>query len=401
MSGRFQKKKILLGVTGSIAAYKACELLRLLIREGADVRVSMTRSAQKFVSSLTFETLSGHDVIIDLFPDRKTVITRHIHIAEWADCILICPATANIIGKTASGIADDFLSTTLLAARSPVIFAPAMDYQMVNNPIYQENVKKLENLGYLFISTEEGELASGARGYGRLAILDRIFDAVKSVLLGTDTLKDIRVLISAGPTQEFLDPVRYLTNSSSGRMGYSIAEEAKLRGAEVTLVSGPTNLRCIDGINLIDVKSAEDMSRAIIGEWEHNQVLIMSAAVADYKPNQRFDQKIKKGESEFQLTLKMTDDILSAAAANKKGRVVVGFAMETEKGVEYAKKKCIEKKCDFICLNNPMEEGSGFGEDTNKITLIDNKGDVEYLPLMSKLEVAQKILDRVEIFLKQ
>jgi phosphopantothenoylcysteine decarboxylase/phosphopantothenate--cysteine ligase len=395
---RLENRRILLGVTGSIAAYKACEILRLLLREGAEVQVVMTSAAQRFVAPLSFETLSAHEVITELFPDHRVVKTRHVSVTEWAECILICPATANIVGKVASGIADDFLTTAVMASRSPVVFAPAMDFRMVQNPIYISNCEKLTALGYRFVSPESGELASGAKGLGRLAEPHRILASVKSVLLGTDRLKGKKVLVTAGPTREFLDPVRYLTNRSSGKMGYALAEEAVLRGAEVALVSGPTNLTPFEGIRVERVQTAEEMARVVFEEWKRQDVLIMAAAVADYRPCEVSHNKIKKDSGGMSLRLEKTTDILKKAASEKGKRVVVGFALETEDGEARARRKLTDKNLNLICLNNPLEAGSGFDADTNKVTLI-NKDGTESLPLLPKWAVAQKILDRVEGFL--
>jgi len=273
-----------------------------------------------------------------------------------------------------------------------------MDHAMVQNPIYLSNCEKLKNWGYRFVPPEEGELASGARGSGRLANSSRILDEVKSVLLGREGLEGVKILVTAGPTQEFLDPVRYLTNRSSGKMGYALAEEAALRGAEVTLVSGPTDLRSFSGVLLKNVQTAEEMAKVVLKEWKRNKVLLMAAAVADYRPSEKSLHKIKKGDSERLLRLERTKDILSQVAKEKKEGVVVGFVVETEDGEVRAKQKLIEKRLELICLNNPLERGAGFGEDTNKVTLMDREGKVESLPLMPKWEVAQRILDRVESF---
>jgi phosphopantothenoylcysteine decarboxylase/phosphopantothenate--cysteine ligase len=393
---RFQNNRILLGVTGSIAAYKACEVMRKLQKEGAEVQVVMTSAAQKFIGPLCFETLSNREVITDLFPSRRVIMTRHISMAEWAECILICPATANCVGKIASGIADDFLTTVVMASRSPVVIAPAMDYQMVQNQIYLENCKKLADLGYRFVSSEKGELASGAIGPGRLAGMQSIIEGVKSVLFGSDSLKGIKILVTAGPTREYWDPVRYMTNHSSGKMGFTLAEEAALRGADVTLVSGPTNLQPLNNICYKPVLSAEDMARVVQEEWQYNQVLIMAAAVADYTPAEKLSNKFKKESQEVSLKLTKTEDILKTAALEKKDRIIVGFALETQDEESRAIEKLRDKKCDFICLNNPTENGSGFEEDTNKVTIFDRNENKERLPLMPKWEVAQYILDRVE-----
>ncbi len=401
LTKRLEKRHILLGITGSIAAYKACEVLRLLQRQGAEVQVIMTESAQHFVTPLSFETLSDREVITTLFPSHRTVKTRHVRTAEWADCILICPATANIIGKIASGIADDFLSTIVMASRSPVLFAPAMDYQMVQNAIYLSNCEKLEKLGYRFVSPEEGELASGLVGPGRLAKNERIIESVKKAVLGSDTLKGVRVLVTAGPTQEFLDPVRFLTNPSSGKMGYAIAEEASLRGADVTLISGPIELQTFQNIRLIKIQSAEELARITKKEWKEHHVLIMAAAVADFRPSKLSKNKMKKTTADFTLKLEKTEDVLRSIGEKKGGGIVVGFALETENAEMHAIQKLHEKKCDLICLNNPEEAGSGFGQDTNRMTLIDGQENIEHLPLMEKWQVAQHILDKVALLLKE
>ncbi len=401
MKNQLADKHVALGITGSIAAYKTCAILRKLQHLGAEIRVVMTEAAQKFITPLTFETLTGVEVITDLFPAHRVVKTRHINIAEWADCILICPATANIIGKIANGIADDFLTTFVMASRTPVLFAPAMDYQMVQNPMYLANCEKLAKNGYKFITTETGDLASGATGPGRLAGLDRITDSVCQVLLETDSLESKRVLVTAGPTHEAIDPVRYISNHSSGKMGYSIAQEAKLRGAEVTLISGPVTYRVAEGIRVKSVQSAKEMSQTTISEWKKHDILIMAAAVADYTPKEVSSQKLKKEKPQWTLSLEKTEDILMSISDEKKNRVVVGFALETENGEEQALKKLSKKNLDMICLNNPLDEGSGFGQDTNKVTLIHSDGKTEPLPLMPKWKVAQQILDRIEVLIEK
>lgn len=398
---RLKNKHILLGVTGSIAAYKACEVLRILQREGAELRVVMTQAAQRFVASLTFETLSKQEVVTELFPEYRVIKTRHVSLAEWSDCILVCPATANIIGKVAAGIADDFLTTVIMASRRPVIFAPAMDYEMVQNPIYRENCKKLEKLGYRFVETEEGDLASGAKGPGRLAAYDRITQTVRKVLLGSSRLKDVSILVTAGPTQESLDPVRYLTNRSSGKMGYALAEQAALRGAAVTLVSGPSRLKPPDVVTVRYVETADEMHRAVIQEWKKNHILIMAAAVADYTPAEVSSEKVKKKGSAWALQMRKTEDILTKASAQKKDRLTVGFALETEDGEKNALGKLKEKHLDLICLNNPKEAGAAFDGDTNKVMMIDRYGKKEALPLMSKWDTADRILDKVETLFKE
>ncbi|NQT24317.1 bifunctional phosphopantothenoylcysteine decarboxylase/phosphopantothenate--cysteine ligase CoaBC [candidate division KSB1 bacterium] len=396
MKWQLDKKAIIVGVTGSIAAYKACAVVRDLIRAGAEVRVVMTKAAQKFVAPLTFETLTGHEVVTELFPAHKVVKTRHIHWAEWADCILVSPATANMVAKVATGIADDFLSTLITATRCPVLFAPAMDYQMAVNSIYLENCEKLKNLGYGFIDPEEGELASGAIGPGRLASNDRIFHAVASQVLKSNQMQGKRVLVTAGPTQEPIDPVRYISNASSGKMGFALAEAAFLRGADVTLIHGPSDLNTFAGIQATSIRTAEQMAQEVRKHWPDHDLLIMAAAVSDFTPVQSSKQKIKKSDADITLQLKRTEDIIQSAATEKGNRVVVGFALETEDGERHAREKLQAKKLDLICLNDATEAGAGFYTDTNRVTLIDKAGNIKQLDLMSKQDTASHILDAIE-----
>lgn len=400
MRQRLNNKKILLGVSGSIAAYKACLILRLLQKEGADVRVVMTEAAQKFVAPLTFETLSGAEVVLTLFPEFKTERTRHIKLAEWADCILVAPATANLIAKVHSGIADDFLSTVITAARGKVVFAPAMDYEMAANKIYLRNCFDLARLGYVFIDSEEGILASGASGPGRLADPEKIVDVVAAEIAIRPDWQNKKVLITAGPTREDIDPVRTITNYSSGKMGFALAEAAFYRGAEVSLVCGPVHLKTPYGVHSYRVKSAGDMADVVKQLWESNDVLIMAAAVADYAP-EISSEKIKKKNASLELKLERTEDILANCSRSKDGRVVVGFALETKNGLKNARKKLQNKNLDMICLNSPRDEGSGFEVDTIKLTLLtQNKEKPEKFPLMQKHEAADVILDTIDQLLK-
>jgi phosphopantothenoylcysteine decarboxylase/phosphopantothenate--cysteine ligase len=396
MAGRFQNKRILLGVTGSIAAYKACLVLRLLQKEGAEVRVAMTKSAREFIAPLTFETLTGEEVIQELFPKQRVERTRHVRLAEWADAILVCPATANLIAKVACGIADDFLSTVIVAARGTVLFAPAMDYEMAQNPVYLANCKKLAELGYRFIASEEGELASGATGPGRLADPERIVDGVAAAILRDSRWAGRRVLVTAGPTREAIDPVRFLSNRSSGKMGFALAEAAYRRGANVTLISGPTFLKTPEGIALHRVESASEMADRVASLWKSHDALIMAAAVADYTPITPFSKKLKKGKDDLALPLKQTQDILSRAAEEKGDRIVVGFALETENGEANAREKLQKKNLDLICLNDPSDPGAGFETDTNRVTLFVRDGIQKSLGLLSKSETAERILDEVD-----
>lgn len=391
----FTGKKILIGVTGSIAAYKTCELIRELIKGGAQVQVVMTRSAEQFITPLTFETLTGREVLVELFPRYKKGEVRHVNVAEWADRVLVCPATANIMGKVASGIADDLLSTLLMVAKSKTIFCPAMNSEMYDNPIVQENIRKLKELNYRFVEPEWGELACGTRGAGRLAETRRILDVLKRELLGTGELRDKRVLVTAGRTEEPIDPVRIITNRSSGKMGFALAEAAALKGAQVTLISGPNNLTPFEGIEYVEVQTAHQMASAVKERFQETDILIMAAAVADYRPISYSKSKIKKGGDKIRLELEKTEDVLQELGGRKGDRILVGFSVETEREVENSMRKLREKNLDLIVSNNPLVEGAGFGVDTNVVKIIDRDGCVEELPRLSKQQVAQRILNRV------
>ncbi len=392
---KLQGCHILMGVTGSIAAYKACEMIRMLTKQGAEVQVVMTESAREFVAPLTFETLTRREVIQCLFPSNKVIKTRHVSMAEWADCVLICPATANIIGKIASGIADDFLSTVVMASRAPVLFAPAMDYEMVQNPIYLDNCKKLKSCGYHFVDTETGDLASGAIGPGRLADLEIIFSSVRDVLISEKPLKDMSVLVTAGPTRESIDPVRYLSNRSSGKMGFALAEEASLLGANVTLISGPSALSCPSNIKRIHVETANEMARAVYAEFPGSKVVIMAAAVADYTVSDPSAQKLKKTDDDLTLSLKRTEDILLSLGKQKTDQFLTGFALESENGETNALQKLQDKNLDLICLNSAVESDAGFESDTNRMTLYSKGGIRTELELMPKWQTAQQILNTI------
>ena len=389
------RRRVLVGVTGGIAAYKACEIVRELRKQNAVVRVVMTAAATEFVRPLTFETLSGNPVLVGMFSEEGTRGTVHIEAARWPSCILICPATANVLGKVAAGIADDALTTTLCATTAPVIFCPAMNKEMYLNPIVQQNMKKLRGLGYHFVEPEKGELACGEEGWGRLAQKQKILDAVKKVLLGSEELAGQKVLVTAGRTDEPLDPVRIITNWASGKMGFALAEAAALRGATVTLVSGPTELDPFEDVKFKKVTTAAEMAAAVWQEFETTDILIMAAAVADFRPKKVSPHKIKKLVETQTVQLEKTEDILQRAGQKKEARILVGFAVETENGIANAKAKLAQKNLDLIVLNNPLEVGAGFATDTNKVTLIGKSGEVQDLPLMSKQEVARQILDRV------
>jgi phosphopantothenoylcysteine decarboxylase/phosphopantothenate--cysteine ligase len=393
----FFDKKILVGVSGGIAAYKAAFLVRELKKLGAQVRVVMTDAAIKFVAPLTFEALSEHKVALHVFEDGHDSATAHIDWARWPDVVIICPATANTVGKLANGIADNMLTTLVMATTVPVVVCPAMNVEMYKNPVYQRNEKALSNLGFHIVQPGSGELACGETGVGRLAESSDIVKAVEYVLFSSSELKGKKVLVTAGPTREAIDPVRYLTNRSSGKMGYALAKQAALRGADVTLITGPTQLDDPYNVKVQKVFSAQEMANAVVGAVPNCDVLIMSAAVADFRPAQVSAQKIKKHQMHNQLELEPTIDILKAASELKTQQFFIGFALETENEVDNARNKMQRKKCDLLVLNNPLEKGAGFDVDTNKVTLLKKDGSVKELPLMSKEKVAHAILDEIEI----
>ncbi|MDZ7333902.1 MAG: bifunctional phosphopantothenoylcysteine decarboxylase/phosphopantothenate--cysteine ligase CoaBC [candidate division KSB1 bacterium] len=388
--------KILVGVTGGIAAYKTAELIRELKRHGAVVRVVMTRAATEFVTPLTFATLSEHPVLSEMFGSQDAGAgTIHIEAARWADVIVICPATANTIGKIAVGLADNLLTTLVMATTSPVIFCPAMNKEMYQNTIVQQNIDQLVKKGYHIVPPGSGELACGEIGWGRLADIPAIIDKIKMVVLGTHRLAGKKILVTAGRTEEPLDPVRFITNRSTGKMGFAIAEMAALNGAEVTLISGPNQLRAPVFVNYVSVQTADQMADAVLGAASQQDVIIMAAAVADFKPEQYSLQKIKKSDIAGSLRLVRTRDILKELGRTKQNQILVGFAVETEHELEHAREKLIEKRLDLIVVNNPLLPGAGFGTDTNRVTLLDAAGGSEELPLMTKHQVAQQILARV------
>jgi phosphopantothenoylcysteine decarboxylase/phosphopantothenate--cysteine ligase len=387
-------KRIVLGITGGIAAYKAAELTREFVKKGADVRVIMTKSAGEFITSLTMWTLSGNPVYDDIFSVSGGGDIAHINLAQTADIIVIAPATANIIGKMASGIADDLLSTTVIATKAPVLICPAMNATMYENSIVMSNMKRLSEEGYYFAEAAYGELACKTEGPGRLTPLEDIVEKVESILTEKD-LAGERIVVTAGPTQEPIDPVRYISNYSSGKMGFALSICARRRGADVTLVSGPTSLAIPADIKFIGVSSAEEMRDTVMKEIENATVVIKAAAVADYRPKSVSESKIKKGEGEKSISLERTPDIISEIGAIKADRILVGFAMETEDIIVNARKKLKEKKMDLIVANDLSEEGSGFQHDTNRVKIIDPEGTIEEVPLMDKMEVADRILHRV------
>ncbi|MGW8311696.1 MAG: bifunctional phosphopantothenoylcysteine decarboxylase/phosphopantothenate--cysteine ligase CoaBC [Desulfuromonadales bacterium] len=388
-------KCVVLGVTGGIAAYKAVELLRLLIKAGAEVHVIMTRSAQEFITPLTFQTLSGNPVHTELFNLIQEQEIGHISLADRADLVLIAPATANLVGKVAGGIADDLLTTTIMATRAKVLFAPAMNSNMWQNPLYRANQTKLEGLGYHFLEPVTGDLACGWQGPGKLPEPQEIFNAART-LLGSSRLAGMTVLVTAGPTREEIDPVRFLSNHSSGKMGYAIARAARDLGAHVILVSGPVNLPEPSGIETIRVVSALEMYQVVIEQAKRSDLIIKAAAVADFRPEIRSDQKTKKGTAETMLLeLRRNPDILAELGRQKGSRILVGFAAETDQLLKHAREKLIGKNLDMIVANDVTESGAGFDGDTNIVRLLTADGNIEELPQMTKDQVAATLLDRI------
>jgi phosphopantothenoylcysteine decarboxylase/phosphopantothenate--cysteine ligase len=393
--------RITLGVTGGVAAYKAAELVRRLQQDGFSVQVVMTRGAREFVTPLTFAALSGQKVITDLFADSSggeanlESAIEHIAVAQRTDLLLVAPATADILAKFARGIADDFLTTLYLASTAPVVVAPAMNVNMWNHAVTQENVKMLRARGVNVVDPAEGYLACGMTGAGRLAGQEAIVAAVREALKAQRDLDGETVLITAGPTCEDLDPVRYITNRSSGKMGYAVAEAAALRGAKVILVSGPTNLEAPAGVERIDVRTARDMHHAVVDHIAGASIAILAAAVADYRPVEQHREKIKKHNAPLTVAFEPTTDILAEVTKNKGQKIIVGFAAETDRVAENARKKLSAKNADLIVANDVTAEGAGFDHDTNIVTLFSSDGRDLALPKMSKSEVAQRILDEV------
>jgi phosphopantothenoylcysteine decarboxylase/phosphopantothenate--cysteine ligase len=388
-------KVIVLGVTGGIAVYKAVELLRLLTKSGAEVHVVMTRAATEFVTPLTFQTLSGNPVHQELFNLLTEQGIGHISLAERADLFLIAPATANFIGKMACGIADDLLSTTVMATKAPVLVSPAMNVNMYQNPIYRENEARLKSHGYLFIPPASGMLACGYEGEGKLPDPEVILEEAVAALT-PKRLAGERVLVTAGPTREEIDPVRYISNHSSGKMGYAIARQARLRGAEVTLVTGPTAIPVPYGVAVVQVESAEQMREAVLERLAGTDIVIKAAAVADYRPRQRAEMKVKKSSARLAIELEKNPDILAEIGTRKGDRLLVGFAAETEDLLANASKKLAQKNLDLIVANDVSLEGAGFNVDTNIVKLLFRDGSVEDIPIMGKNELAGLILNRVE-----
>jgi phosphopantothenoylcysteine decarboxylase/phosphopantothenate--cysteine ligase len=387
-------KNIVLGICGGIAAYKAAELTREMIRKGANVRVIMTKNAMEFITPLTLQVLCSHAVFTDMFRQDVYDIS-HISLAEFADALVIAPATANVIGKISCGIADDLLTTVVMATRTPILICPAMNTNMYLNSIVQENMERLREKGYLFIAPAYGELACKVEGVGRLADIPDIMEGIESAVTDKD-LTGEKILVTAGPTREPFDPVRFITNYSSGKMGYALATMARRRGADVTLISGPTALAVPPNLHFVTVSSAREMRDAVMRHLEEATVVIKAAAVADYRPSSTADNKIKKKKGPLVVELERNPDIIAEVGKNKGSRIVVGFAMETDNLLENATLKLKEKNMDFIVANDLHEPGAGFACDTNVIKILGADGGVEALSLMDKLDVADQILDRVK-----
>ena len=391
-------KKITVGICGGIAAYKTIELVRLLTKEGYYVRVAMTKNATHFVTPFTLEVLSGNKVIWDMFSQEKEM--EHIVWAQDSDLIVVAPATANIVGKLAHGIADDFLTTLILASTAKVMICPSMNTQMFLNPVVQNNLEILRKRGFIVLEPAHGELACGTTGAGRLPDLETIFEEIEDALSEKD-LSGIKILVTAGPTREPIDPVRFISNRSSGKMGYAIAKMAKRRGAKVILVSGPTNLTPPSGVEVCWVETAEQMRNAVLQKWQDCDVVIKAAAVADYRPETQSSTKIKKKDFDLVLKLRRNPDILEELGKKKKDKIIVGFAAETEDLIKNAQEKLKKKNLDMIVANDVSKTDSGFEVDTNRAILIRRDGTMEKTGLLKKEELANLILDRVKDILDE
>lgn len=389
----FSGKKILVGISGGIAAYKMPDFIRNLIKSGAEVRTILTESGEKFVTRLTLETITGEECMVEMFPNEKFYATHHIDWADWADVILIAPATANTIAKLAHGIADNSLTTVLLASQAPKVIAPAMNVHMWENPIVQQNLQILKKNGYIICPPESGFLACGYTGSGRLAPYHHIEQYLIKALHQKQDLKGKKVLISLGPTREFLDPVRFISNYSSGKMGYALAIEAFARGAEVTVVAGPTELPIPSEIEWISVISADEMAEAVLKHFDQTDLFISAAAVADYKPEKIENSKIKKGEESLFLKLKQTVDVLAECGKRKKQQFIIGFALESDDIIDNGIMKLKKKNLDGIVVNSALQKSGGMGKDLNEVILIDKHLNQKKIQLTSKFIIARHIFD--------
>ena len=393
-------KTVVLGVTGSIAAYKIANLASMLVKLNADVHVIMTQNATHFITPMTFETLTNNKCIVDTFDRNFNFDVKHVSLAKRGDLFLVAPCTANVIGKVANGICDDMLTTTIMATKAPVLFSPAMNTGMWENPVLQDNLKKLQHYGYHVIEPVVGRLACGDTGSGKMPSEETLLEHILLHLAREKDLKGKRLLITAGPTQEAIDPVRFISNRSSGKMGYALAKMAVLRGAQVTLVSGPVSIAPFAGIETVAVRSAQQMFEAVSERSAESDVVIMCSAVADYKPASYSEQKMKKSDNDMSIPLTRTQDILGWLGDHKQaGQVLVGFSMETENLIENSRRKLTKKHADLICANSIASEQTGFAVDTNKVTLITQE-NVKELPLCTKEETADLILDSIKDYIK-
>ena len=390
-----QGKSVVLGLSGGIACYKGAELVRALVKQQAEVRVVMTRNAREFITPLTLQTLSGHSVSTDTFDLTQESEIGHIRLADSADVLMIAPATANVIAKLAHGIADDLLTTVALATRAPIVVAPAMNVNMFRNSLVQANLAKLRTHGVRVVDPESGFLACGWEGEGRLASEGLLVEAAKSALT-PQTMAAERVLVTAGPTREAIDPVRFISNRSSGKMGFAVAASARRRGASVVLVAGPTAVEPPPGVEYVSVTTAAEMREAVMSREPWASVVVMTAAVADYRAANPARQKIKKRDGTLALTLEQTSDILAEVGARRRvDRLLVGFAAETEHGIEHARRKLREKQLDLIVLNDVSQADAGFDVDTNRVWLIGAEGEAEGWPLLDKEEVADRLMNEI------
>ena len=389
-----ENKKILVGVTGSIAAYKSCELVRNLFKKDAEVQVVMTKNASRFITPLTLQTLSGQRVADDAFDLEWESKIGHIHLADSSDLIVVAPASASFIGKLANGISDNLLSTVIIASKAKIVICPAMNVNMYGNPLVSENIEKLRKAGYIIVEPYEGDLACGWEGKGRLADIEDISIEIEKALTKKD-LEGKKVLVTAGATREFIDPVRFISNPSSGKMGYSIAKAAWMRGGDVTLITGHAEIPAPYGVNTIKAESADDMYKSVMANMEGMDVIIKAAAVSDYKSGSKKTQKIKKTAKTITLELTKTKDILKDIGSTKNGTFLVGFAAESENISENSKKKLKNKNLDLIVANNIKQEGAGFGTDTNIVSITGKDGKNHELPLMAKEELGHEILNFV------
>ena len=384
-----------MGVTGSIAAYKIASLASMLVKAHCDVHVIMTRNATNFINPITFETLTNHKCIVDTFDRNFEFQVEHVSLAQQADVMMIAPASANVIGKVAHGIADDMLTTTIMACPGKVIFSPAMNVHMFENPILQDNLEILRKYGYEIVEPAVGYLACGDTGAGKMPEPETLYQYILRELACEKDMKGLHVMVTAGPTREAIDPVRYITNHSSGKMGYAIARRAMLRGADVTLVSGPTALEPVPFVKMVPVVTAQEMFEAVRDHLDEQDILIKSAAVADYRPASVSEEKVKKTEGDMSISLERTQDILGYVAEHRReDQVICGFSMETQNMLENSRKKLTKKKLDMIAANNVKDEGAGFATDTNLITIITKKEE-RALPLMTKEEAAHELLSYI------